>query len=123
MEILLTYLKCFVVGGLICVIAQILINLTKITPGKILVYFMLTGVLLQALGLYDYLIDFAGAGATVPISGFGSLLADGAIKGAKTAGLFGALTGGLISATAGISGAVIFSFLFALIFRPKSKMN
>jgi len=123
MEILLTYLKCFAVGGLICVIAQILINLTKITPGKILVYFMLTGILLQALGLYDYIIDFAGAGATVPISGFGSLLADGAIKGARTAGLFGALTGGLSAATAGISGAVIFSFLFALIFRPKSKMN
>ncbi len=123
MEILLTYLKCFAVGGLICVIAQILINLTKITPGKILVYFMLTGILLQALGLYNYLIDFAGAGATVPISGFGSLLADGAIKGARKAGLFGALTGGLSAATAGISGAVIFSFLFALIFRPKSKMN
>ncbi len=123
MEILLTYLKCFAVGGLICVIAQLLINLTKITPGKILVYFMLTGIALQAVGLYDYLIDFAQAGATVPISGFGSLLADGAIKGARSSGLFGALTGGLAAATAGISGAVIFSFLFALIFRPRSKMN
>ncbi len=123
MDILFTYLKCFAVGGAICVIAQLLINLTKITPGKILVYFMLTGVLLQALGLYEYLIDFAEAGATVPISGFGSLLADGAINGARKSGLFGALTGGLAAATAGVSGAVIFSFLFALIFRPKSKMN
>ena len=116
MEIVLTYLKCFAVGGAICVIAQLLINLTKITPGKILVYFMLAGVLLEALGLYDYLIDFAGAGATVPISGFGSLLADGAIKGARHSGLFGALTGGLAVASAGISSAVVFSFLFALIF-------
>ena len=123
MEIILMYLKCFAVGGFICVIAQILINLTKITPGKILVYFMLAGVLLEALGLYDYLIDFAGAGATVPISGFGSLLADGAIKGARASGLFGAITGGLAVASAGISAAVVFSFLFALIFRPKSKMN
>ena len=123
MEIILTYIKCFAVGGVICVIAQLLINLTKITPGKILVYFMLAGVLLQALGLYDFLIDFAGAGATVPISGFGSLLADGAIKGARNSGLFGALTGGLAVASAGISAAVVFSFLFALIFRPKSKMN
>lgn len=123
MEIVLTYLKCFIVGGGICVIAQLLINLTKITPGKILVYFMLFGILLEGIGVYDYLIEFAGAGATVPISGFGSLLADGAIKGARKSGLFGALTGGLAVASAGISAAVIFSFLFALIFKPKSKMN
>ena len=123
MGILFTYLKCFAVGGLICTFAQLLINYTKITPGKILVYFMLGGILLQSFGIYSYLIDFAGAGATVPISGFGSLLADGAIKGARHLGLFGALTGGLASATAGVSSAVVFSFLFALIFKPKSKIN
>lgn len=82
-EILLAYLKAFAVGGTICAIAQLLINYTKITSGKILVYFMLSGLLLQSVGLYQYLVDFGGAGATVPISGFGYLLANGAIKGQK----------------------------------------
>ena len=123
MEIILTYLKCFLVGGLICSFAQLLINLTKLTAGRILVFFMLGGVLLQALGLYGYIIDFAGAGATVPISGFGYLLAEGAIKGVKSSGLFGAITGGLASASAGVTAAVVFSYLFAVIFKPKSKLN
>ena len=123
MEIVLLYIKCFIVGGAICAFAQLLINLTKLTAGRILVFFMLGGIILQAFGLYEIIIDFAGAGATVPISGFGYLLAQGAIKGAKTSGLFGAFTGGLASASAGISAAVIFSFLFALIFKPKSKKN
>ena len=91
-EIVLAYIKAFVVGGAICTIAQLLINYTKITSGKILVYFMLSGLVLQALGLYQYLVDFGGAGATVPICGFGYLLANGAIKGAEN-GLFGAFTG------------------------------
>ena len=121
-EIILSYLKAFVVGGAICVIAQLLINYTKITSGKILVYFMLFGALLQAFGLYEYLVDFAGAGATVPISGFGYLLANGAIKGAKQ-GLFGAFTGGLSAASAGITAAVVFGYFIALIFRSRSKMN
>ena len=121
-EIVFTFLKAFLVGGLICTIAQVLINTTKMTAGKILVYFMLAGVLLQAVGLYGYIIDFAGAGATVPISGFGYLLAEGAIRGAET-GLFGALTGGLSSAAAGVTAAIIFSFSAALIFKPKSKYN
>lgn len=116
------YLKAFAVGGLICTIAQLLINKTKITAGKILVFFMLGGVVLQAFGLYEYLVDFAGAGATVPISGFGYLLAEGAINGAKS-GFFGAITGGLKAASAGITAAVTFSFLSALIFKPKSKNN
>ena len=81
LDILFMYLKAFVVGGIICTIAQLLINYTKITSGKILVYFMLSGLALQCVGLYQYLVDFAGAGATVPISGFGYLLANGAIKG------------------------------------------
>lgn len=116
------YLKAFIVGGLICTIAQILINTTKLTSGRILVVFMLAGVLLQSFGVYEYLIDFAGAGATVPISGFGYLLAQGAINGAKN-GLYGAITGGLKAASAGITAAVVFSFLVALIFKPKSKIH
>ncbi|MBO4573286.1 MAG: SpoVA/SpoVAEb family sporulation membrane protein [Clostridia bacterium] len=121
-EVVLTYIKAFVVGGAICSLAQILINTTKLTAGKILVIFMLGGVFLQAVGLYGYIVDFAGAGATVPISGFGYLLAEGAIKGAQ-AGLFGAITGGLSSASAGVTAAVVFSFLAALVFKPKSKLN
>lgn len=121
-EIVLTYIKAFCVGGGICVAAQLLINYTKITAGKILVYFMLAGLLLQAFGLYERLVDFAQSGATVPICGFGYLLASGAIKGARE-GLFGALTGGMKAASAGITAAVVFSFLCALIFRPSSKKN
>ena len=122
MEILLMFVKAFLVGGLICMIAQLVINFTDLTAGKILVYFMLSGVVLQGLGLYQYLVDFAGAGATVPISGFGYLLANGAIRGAEK-GLFGAFTGALTAASAGISAAVIFSFIMALIFKSKSKKN
>lgn len=121
-EIFLGFLKAFLVGGLICTIAQVVINFTDLTAGKILVIFMLAGVVLQGLGLYQYLVDFAGAGATVPISGFGYLLANGAIKGAQK-GLFGAFTGALSAASAGISAAVIFSFIMAMIFKSKSKKN
>ncbi len=121
-NILLSFLKAFLVGGTICAIAQLIINLTKLTAGKILVIFLLSGIVLQAFGLYEYLVEFAGAGATVPISGFGYLLADGAIKGAKS-GILGAITGGLSAATAGVSSAIIFGFLIALIFKPKSKFN
>ena len=116
--IFLNFVKAFAVGGLICMLAQIIINFTDLTSGKILVMFMLFGVALQGLGLYQYLVDFAGAGATVPISGFGYLLANGAIKGAQK-GLFGAFTGALSAASAGISAAVIFSFLMAIFFRSK----
>ncbi len=121
-EILFGFLKAFVVGGAICTLAQLIINKTKLTSGKILVFFMLGGLLLQALGLYEYLVEFGGAGATVPISGFGYLLAEGAIKGAK-AGLLSAVTGGLASASAGVTSAVVFGYVFALIFKPKSKNN
>ena len=122
MEIVLMYVKVFIVGGAICTIAQLLINYTKITAGKILVSFLLAGVILQAVGLYQYLVDFAGAGATVPISGFGYLLAQGAIKGAKTS-LFKALTGGITSAAMGIASAIVFGYIFSLIFKSKSKKN
>ncbi len=122
MDIFLTFLKAFAVGGAICTIAQLLINYTKITSGKILVTFLLAGVVLQALGVYQYLVDFAGAGATVPISGFGYLWAKGAIEGAKE-GLFGAITGGITAAGAGITAAIVFGYLFAVIFRVRSKKN
>ena len=120
--ILLMFVKAFAVGGAICTIAQIVINKTKLTAGGSRVIFMLSGVVLEALGLYDYIVQFAGAGATVPISGFGYLLARGGIRGAEK-GLFYALTGPLAAASAGVTAAVIFSFVFALIFRPKSKKN
>ena len=121
-EMLFMFVKAFVVGGLICVIAQLLINYTKITSGRILVYFLLAGVFLRAIGVYQYIVDFAGAGATVPISGFGHLLADGAINGAKIS-LFKAITGGITAAAAGISSAIVFGYIFAVIFKSKSKKN
>lgn len=121
-EVLLGFLKAFVVGGTICTIAQLIINKTKLTTGKILVLFLLCGLFLQVVGLYEYLVEFGGAGATVPISGFGYLLAEGAIKGAKS-GLLSAVTGGLISASSGVTSAIFFGYLFALIFKPKSKNN
>ena len=122
LEIAFSFVKAFAVGGAICMIAQVVINYTDLTAGKILVLFMLCGVVLQGLGLYQYLVDFAGAGATVPISGFGYLLASGAMKGAQK-GFFGAFTGALSSASAGVSAAVIFSFIMAMIFKSKTKKN
>lgn len=122
LEILWAFAKAFVVGGTICLIAQVVINFTDLTAGKILVFFMLGGVVLTAIGLYQPLVDFAGAGATVPISGFGYLLANGAIKGAEK-GFFYAITGSLAAASAGITAAVVFSFIMALIFKSKTKKN
>ncbi|MDE6585827.1 MAG: SpoVA/SpoVAEb family sporulation membrane protein, partial [Clostridia bacterium] len=98
----MAFVKAFVVGGLICVIAQIVINFTELKAGKILVFFMLAGVVLTAIGVYQPLVEFAGAGATVPISGFGYLLANGAIKGAER-GFYYAITGSLAAASAGIT--------------------
>ena len=119
-EILFMFIKAFAIGGLICTLAQLVINFTDLTAGKILVLFMLLGIGLTALGLYQPLVEFAGAGATVPISGFGYLLANGAMRGAQE-GLFQALTGSLAAASAGVSAAVIFSFIMALIFKSKTK--
>ncbi len=121
-EILFTFLKVFLVGGAICTLAQILINFTKITSGRILVLFLLLGVFFQAIGLYQYLVDFAGAGATVPISGFGYLLAKGAMEGAKES-LFKAITGGISAAGMGITAAIVFGYIFALISKSRSKKN
>ena len=122
LSILFMFAKAFAVGGAICTVAQVIINFTKLTSGKILDIFLLAGVILEGLGLYRYLVDFAGAGATVPICGFGYLLARGAMRGAES-GLFGAFTGALGAASAGITAAVVFAFLAALFFRPKSKKN
>ena len=122
LEIFLAFVKAFAVGGGICLIAQIIINFTDLTAGKILVYFMLAGVVLTAIGVYQPLVDFAGAGATVPISGFGYLLANGAIKGAEK-GFFYAVTGSLSAAGAGVTAAVVFAFLMALIFKSRTKRN
>lgn len=114
-------LKCFVTGGLICIIGQILIDKTKLTPARILVIFVTTGAILGGLGIYQHLVDFAGAGATVPLTGFGYNLAKGAIEGVKETGLVGAFTGGVKAAAGGIAAAVFFGYLAALISKPKMK--
>ncbi len=114
-------LKCFVVGGIICIIGQILIDKTKLTPARILVIFVTTGAILGGLGIYKYLIDFAGAGATVPLLGFGANLAKGAMQEVKTAGLLGAFTGGVKASAGGIAAAVFFGYLASLIAKPKIK--
>ena len=121
MEIFLTYLKVFAVGGGICLIGQIIMNLTKITPSRILVIFLLLGIILEAMGVFKYLKDFAQAGATIPILGFGSNLAKGAIEGAKNEGVFGAITGGIKAASAGLSGAIFIGFVVGIIANSHSK--
>ena len=122
LQLLWGFIKAFAVGGFICMIAQVVINFTDLTAGKILVTFLLVGVVLQGLGLYQPLVDFAGAGATVPISGFGYLLANGAMQGAER-GWFGAVTGAFSAAAAGISAAIIFSLIMAFLFKSKTKKN
>ncbi len=114
-------LRCFIVGGFICVIGQILIDKTKLTPAKILVVFVTTGVILGGLGLYKYLIDFAGSGATVPLTGFGANLAKGAIEEVQKSGLLGAFVGGVKSASGGIAAAIFFGYIASLIAKPKIK--
>ena len=114
-------IKCFVVGGIICIIGQILIDKTKLTPARILVIFVTTGAILGGLGIYQYLVDFAGAGATVPLTGFGYNLAKGAIEGVKQSGLIGAFTGGIKAASGGIAAAIFFGYLAALISKKKIK--
>lgn len=107
---MLIYLKAFLVGGLICVVGQILIQTTKLTSARILVLFVVSGVILTALGVYKPLVDFAGAGATVPLTGFGYSLAMGAIEAVNKYGVLGALAGGVTRAAAGISAAIVFGF-------------
>ena len=121
MEILWTLIKAFAVGGLICCIGQTLLMITKLSSARILVLFVVSGVLLTAVGIYKPLVDFAGAGATVPLLGFGYSLAMGAMQAVQTEGIFGAFTGGIIRTAAGISAAVLFGFLNALVFKPHAK--
>lgn len=114
-------LKCFVVGGLICIIGQILIDKTKLTSARILVMFVTIGVILGGLGLYKYLIDFAGCGATVPLLGFGANLAKGAITEAQSSGLLGAFIGGVKASAGGITAAIFFGYIASLIAKPRMK--
>lgn len=114
-------LRCFVVGGLICVIGQILIDKTKLTPARILVTFVTAGAILGGLGWYEKLVEFAGAGATVPLTGFGNNLAKGAIEEVAKSGLVGAFTGGVKAAAGGIAAAVFFGYIASLIAKPKMK--
>ena len=116
-----TLIKSFIIGGLICVIGQILIDKTKLTSARILVAFVTAGVILGGLGIYKYLVDFAGAGATVPLTGFGYNLAKGAIEGVKTSGILGAFTGGIKNAAGGIAAAIFFGYIASLVAKPKMK--
>ncbi len=115
------YLYAFVVGGLICVVGQILIDKTKLTPARILTGYVVAGVVLGAVGLYEPLVEFAGAGASVPLSGFGYLMVQGVQEAIVKDGALGILTGGLTAAAAGITAAIVFSLIAALITKPQSK--
>ena len=115
------YVWCFLCGGLLCLIGQVLIDLTKLTPARILTGYVVGGVLLQALGLYQPLVDWAGAGATVPLTGFGYSLAKGVAKAVEEQGLLGVLTGGLSATAGGIVAAVVFGLLAAILCKPKEK--
>lgn len=115
------FLKAFLVGGIICCIGQLMILKTKLTSARILVIFVTAGVVLTALGLYEPLVDFAGAGATVPLTGFGYSLASGAMKAVRENGILGAFYGGVAATATGITAAIFFGYLNAIIFKPKTK--
>lgn len=117
----MSYIKAFLVGGVICVIGQILMDRTKLTPARILVTFVTLGVILGALNIYGYVIKFGGCGATVPLPGFGYSLAKSTIKEVDAKGIIGAFTGGIKGTAGGITGAIFFGYLMALIFNPKTK--
>ena len=121
MDIFLEYAKAFLCGGLLCLIGQLLIDKTPLTPARILVAYVVSGVILGGLGLYKYVVEFGGAGATVPLTGFGFLLAKGVQKAVGEKGLLGALSGGVTAASAGITASIFFGYLIALICKPKSK--
>lgn len=121
MEMLLPYLKAFLVGGALCLIGQLLIDKTKLTPARILTSYVVAGVVLGALGLYQPLVDFAGAGASVPLTGFGNLLAKGVREAVEEKGLVGAFTGGISASAGGVCAAVFFALIAALLFRSREK--
>lgn len=115
------YLKAFIIGGILCAIGQVFIDRTKLTPARILVGFVVGGVILSALGFYEPLVEFAGAGATVPLSGFGHSLAKGVRSAVAEKGFLGIFTGGISSTAGGITAAIVFGFIIALFFKPKDK--
>lgn len=115
------FIKAFIVGGLICVIGQILMDATKLTPARILVIFVTSGAVLGAFGIYDKLVDFAGAGAIIPLPSFGNSLAKAAIKEVKESGLIGAFIGGINGTAAGITASIFFGYIMAVFFNPKTK--
>jgi len=117
----LEYVKAFITGGIICVIGQILMDKAKLTPAHVLVSFVTAGVILTAIGIYEPIVEFGGAGATVPLPGFGYSLAKGAIGEIQKAGLLGAFTGGIKGTAGGITAAIAFGYTIAVIFNPKSK--
>jgi stage V sporulation protein AE len=117
----MAYLRAFVVGGLICVVGQIIMDNTKLTPGHILVIFVTSGVILTFIGVYEPLVKFAEAGATVPLTGFGYALCNGAIEGVNKDGLVGAFTGGIQATAGGVAGAILFGYIMAVVSSPKSK--
>ena len=118
---ILQLVRAFIVGGAFCVIAQILIDKTKLTPARILVFFVVSGVILGALGIYKPIVDFAGAGATVPLTGFGYVISEGVKRAVDEQGILGALTGGLTAASGGIAAALVFGYLSAVFFRGKRR--
>ena len=120
-EMLLPYVRAFLVGGLLCVIAQILIDKTKLTPARILVIYVVAGVVLGGLGVYKPLVDFAGSGATTPLTGFGFAISKGIREAVDQQGLLGALTGALKATAGGIAAALVFGYLACLIFHGKPK--
>ena len=120
-EAVLPYLKAFLVGGIFCIIAQVLIDKTKLTPARILVIYVVAGVILGAVGLYRPIADFGGAGATTPLTGFGYLIAKGVKKAVEEKGLLGALTGPLTAAAGGTAAALVFGYLACLLFSGKPK--
>lgn len=121
MDVFLRYLAVFSIGGLICMIGQVLLNLTKMTPARILSSFLILGVVLETFGLFSPIKDFASSGITIPICGFGSVLAKGAMQSARELGVLGAFTGGVTAGAAGLSAAIIIGFVIALIFRSRNK--
>lgn len=121
MSSFMDYFWAFVIGGLLCVIGQLLLSYTRLTSARILVIFVTSGVVLTALGLYEPLVKLAGAGATVPLTGFGYALGKGAIEGALESGVIGAFTGGITATAGGIAAAILFGYLNAVVFTPKTK--
>ena len=121
MELVFAYLKCFVVGGALCAVGQILIDRTSLTPARILTIYVVLGVVLGALGVYQPLVDWAGAGASIPLTGFGNTLAKGVREAVAERGWLGIFTGGFTSAAAGVCAALLFGYLAALLFRPREK--